>query len=241
VGSASVVLSQFLFRVFSVFRGSLLNSWGPVHGQDGCLLLLRVVGIDLRTHVLVADVEFVDLLELLDGFLALVHLLEHAAELVDQLLLFVIERGLFLDGGLEHAYGGVVHAAAGEALRQVTQRSQALVGIGLGLLKFADGFRDLARVEIVFPQFEAHDQVGLEPFGDGAVSAGDPQQNARVLRDVLSGTTGTERSLAVLNAAAAIYVGGRADSIAAGVERAQESIDSGAASGVLDAWLERAR
>jgi anthranilate phosphoribosyltransferase len=85
------------------------------------------------------------------------------------------------------------------------------------------------------------DQVGLEPFGDGAVAAGDPQQNARVLRDVLSGTTGTERSLAVLNAAAAIYVGGRADSIAAGVERAQESIDSGAASGVLDAWLERAR
>ena len=44
-----------------------------------------------------------------------------------------------------------------------------------------------------------------------------------------------------MNAAAAIYVGGRADSIAAGVERAQESIDSGAASGVLDAWLERAR
>ncbi|MFL5869816.1 MAG: anthranilate phosphoribosyltransferase [Solirubrobacterales bacterium] len=85
------------------------------------------------------------------------------------------------------------------------------------------------------------DQVGLEPSGDGAVAAGDPRQNARVLRDVLSGTTGTERSLAVLNGAAAIYVGGRADSIAAGVERAQESIDSGAASGVLDSWLERAR
>ena len=62
-----------------------------------------------------------------------------------------------------------------------------------------------------------------------------------MLRDVLSGTQGTERSLAVINAAAAIYVGGRADSIAAGVDRAQESIDSGAASGVLDAWLERAR
>ena len=85
------------------------------------------------------------------------------------------------------------------------------------------------------------EQVGLEPAGDGAVAAGDPQQNARVLRDVLAGTQGTERSLAVLNAGAAIYVGGLADSIAAGVERAQESIDSGAASGVLDAWLERAR
>ena len=45
--------------------------------------------------------------------------------------------------------------------------------------------------------------------GDGAVGAGTPDQNARVLRDVLAGTAGTERSLAVLNAGAAIYVGGR--------------------------------
>ena len=85
------------------------------------------------------------------------------------------------------------------------------------------------------------DEVGLEPAGDGAVAAGTPDQNARVLRDVLDGTHGTERALAVMNAGAAIYVGGQADSIAHGVERAQESIDSGAAAGVLDAYLERAR
>jgi anthranilate phosphoribosyltransferase len=85
------------------------------------------------------------------------------------------------------------------------------------------------------------EQVGLEPAGDGAVAAGTPDQNARVLRDVLGGQPGTERALAVMNAAAAIYVGGLAESIAAGVERAQRSIDSGAAAGVLDAYLERAR
>jgi anthranilate phosphoribosyltransferase len=84
-------------------------------------------------------------------------------------------------------------------------------------------------------------QVGLEQVGDGAVAAGTPDRNARVLRDVLDGRPGTERSLAVLNAAAAIYVGGVADSLAAGVERAQESIDSGAAAGVLDGYLEHAR
>jgi len=85
------------------------------------------------------------------------------------------------------------------------------------------------------------EQVGLAPVGDGAVAAGTPDQNAQVLRDVLAGEQGTERSLAVMNAGAAIYVGGLADSIAAGVERAQESIDSGAAAAVLDAYVERAR
>jgi anthranilate phosphoribosyltransferase len=85
------------------------------------------------------------------------------------------------------------------------------------------------------------EQVGLEPADAGAVAAGTPDLNARVLRDVLAGQPGTERSLAVMNAGAAIYVGGLAESIAAGVERAQESIDSGAAAGVLDAYLERAR
>jgi anthranilate phosphoribosyltransferase len=85
------------------------------------------------------------------------------------------------------------------------------------------------------------EQVGLAPAGDGAIAAGTPDQNAQVLRDVLAGEQGSERSLAVMNAGAAIYVGGLADSIAAGVERAQESIDSGAADGVLDGYLERAR
>jgi anthranilate phosphoribosyltransferase len=85
------------------------------------------------------------------------------------------------------------------------------------------------------------EQVGLEPAGDGAVGAGTPDQNARVLRDVLGGLAGTERSLAIFNAGAAIYVGGVADSLEAGVERAHEAIDSGAAVAVLDAYLERAR
>jgi anthranilate phosphoribosyltransferase len=85
------------------------------------------------------------------------------------------------------------------------------------------------------------EQVGLEPARDGAVGAGTPEENAGVLRRVLGGDRGTERSLAVLNAAAAIYVGGRAESLAEGVEHAQESIDSGAATATLDSYLEFAR
>jgi anthranilate phosphoribosyltransferase len=82
------------------------------------------------------------------------------------------------------------------------------------------------------------EQVDLEPAKDGAVGAGTPEQNALVLREVLAGNPGTERSLAVLNAGAAIYVWGGADTLADGVRSAERAVDSGAAEGVLDRWVE---
>jgi anthranilate phosphoribosyltransferase len=85
------------------------------------------------------------------------------------------------------------------------------------------------------------EEVGLERATDGAVGAGTPEENARVLRRVLGGEQGTERALAVMNAGAAIYVGGQAGSLREGVERAEESIDSGAAEAKLDGYLEFAR
>jgi anthranilate phosphoribosyltransferase len=82
------------------------------------------------------------------------------------------------------------------------------------------------------------EQVDLELANDGAVGAGTPEQNALVLRDVLAGNAGTERSLAVLNAGAAIYVSGGADTLADGVRTAERAVDSGAAEGVLERWVE---
>jgi len=100
-------------------------------------------------------------------------------------------------------------------------------------------------VELKEGQLASYDvspeQVGLDSARDGAVGAGTPDQNARVLRGVLEGKPGTERSLALMNAGAAIYVGGQADSIRGGVERAAEVIDSGAAARVLEAYVERTR
>ena len=82
------------------------------------------------------------------------------------------------------------------------------------------------------------EQVDLESAGDGAVGAGTPEQNALVLREVLAGNPGTERSLAVLNAGAAIYVAGGAETLADGVREAERSVDSGAAAGVMARWVE---
>jgi anthranilate phosphoribosyltransferase len=82
------------------------------------------------------------------------------------------------------------------------------------------------------------EEVGLEPTRDGAVGAGTPEQNALVLRDVLAGNPGTERSLAVLNAGAAIYVAGGEASLEEGVRAAERAVDSGEAQRVLDRWVE---
>jgi anthranilate phosphoribosyltransferase len=82
-------------------------------------------------------------------------------------------------------------------------------------------------------------ELGIEPVSDGAVGAGEPDQNAEVTRAVLRGELGTERSLVVLNAGAAIYVGGGADTLEAGVRRAEETIDSGAARELLERFVER--
>jgi anthranilate phosphoribosyltransferase len=84
-------------------------------------------------------------------------------------------------------------------------------------------------------------EVGLDPVPDGAVGAGTPEDNARVLRGVLTGEPGPERSLAVLNAGAAIQVAGRAESLADGVRSAERAIDSGAATDVLERWVEETR
>jgi len=81
--------------------------------------------------------------------------------------------------------------------------------------------------------------AGLEPAGTSAVGGGTPERNAEVTRSVLAGEDGAQRSLTVLNAGAAIYVGGGADSIETGVRAAEQAIDSGAATEVLARFVER--
>ncbi|MGI8439946.1 MAG: anthranilate phosphoribosyltransferase [Thermoleophilaceae bacterium] len=84
-------------------------------------------------------------------------------------------------------------------------------------------------------------ELGLEPVDPDRVRYGSPERNAAVLREVLAGEAGPERSLAVANAGAAVYVAGRAASLAEGVRRAEEAIDSGAASAAMEGYLERTR
>ncbi|MCW3490774.1 anthranilate phosphoribosyltransferase [Dethiobacter alkaliphilus] len=79
------------------------------------------------------------------------------------------------------------------------------------------------------------ENVGLKRSASDALSGGGPQENARLILEVLEGKTGPYRDVAVLNAAAALYVGEQAEDLSDGVQMAQKAIDSGAAMEKLQA------
>ncbi|MEI6792021.1 MAG: anthranilate phosphoribosyltransferase [Actinomycetes bacterium] len=83
------------------------------------------------------------------------------------------------------------------------------------------------------------EELGIEPASDAELSGGGPEQNAQIIRQIFAGELGPPREIAAINAGAAIYVAGRADSIAEGLDLARRTIDSGAAMSTLDLFLER--
>lgn len=85
------------------------------------------------------------------------------------------------------------------------------------------------------------EEMGFRGATLDALRGGDADTNARIARAVLGGEPGPARDIVLLNAGAAVYVGGRASSIAEGVQRAAESIDTGQAQARLDALVGRSR
>lgn len=73
------------------------------------------------------------------------------------------------------------------------------------------------------------DELGLEMCFSEDLKGGTPEENAAMIEGILKSQTGPKRDIVVLNAAAAIYVAGKAKSIELGVACAIESIDSGKA------------
>jgi anthranilate phosphoribosyltransferase len=78
------------------------------------------------------------------------------------------------------------------------------------------------------------EEVGLPPARPEQIPGGDPSANAETARRILGGEPGPARDLAVLNAGAAVYAGGRAQSLAEGVRAAEAAVDAGAAADALE-------
>jgi anthranilate phosphoribosyltransferase len=76
--------------------------------------------------------------------------------------------------------------------------------------------------------------LGLAPATMQDLRGGDAAFNAAAIRSVLAGAPGANRDIGVLNAAAALMVIGRVGDLAAGLELAYESIDSGRAATALE-------
>jgi len=86
------------------------------------------------------------------------------------------------------------------------------------------------------------EEVGLPVCTPEELAGGTPQQNAQRIEEVLSGVDrGGARSAVLLNAAAALYVGGVVEDVRQGVTRAAELIDDGAAVRTLDSLRHESR
>jgi anthranilate phosphoribosyltransferase len=83
--------------------------------------------------------------------------------------------------------------------------------------------------------------VGLATTTPETVAGGTPDANAATTQAILEGQPGPKRDLALLNAGAAIYAGGLADSLREGVDAAREAVDSGAARRTTEAYVELSR
>jgi anthranilate phosphoribosyltransferase len=93
-------------------------------------------------------------------------------------------------------------------------------------------------VEVDGPEIHSYalapEDVGLRRGRYEDVAGGPPELNAAVTRRIFAGEAGPARDLAALNAGAAIYVAGRAETLETGVRAAEQALDSGAAAEALD-------
>ena len=82
------------------------------------------------------------------------------------------------------------------------------------------------------------EELGLTLAQKSDIVGGTPEENAKVTRYILNGSVGAKTDIVLLNAAAGIYVGGKADSIKEGLEIARKMIADGAATQKLNEFVE---
>jgi anthranilate phosphoribosyltransferase len=132
--------------------------------------------------------------------------------------------------------------------------AEALVGLGCEralVVSGDDGLDELtiaARTRVIEVAdggteewFVEAEELGLNPASLDEIRGGEPEENAAVVREIFDGDSGPAREIAVLNAGATILVAGQADDLPAGVGKAADALDSGAAKDVLERLVERSR
>jgi anthranilate phosphoribosyltransferase len=138
---------------------------------------------------------------------------------------------------------GATHQVIGVADRAAMERmaeALALSGSRRALVvRGRDGMDELSASE-VSDVYEVNEgrvryfeidpaEFGFHPVGVDLLAGGEPEDNAGRIREVLEGAEGPAHDVIVMNAGAAIWISGAADTLADGIARAAESIRSGAA------------
>ena len=82
---------------------------------------------------------------------------------------------------------------------------------------------------------------GIAKAPAGALKGGDADENAAIVTAILGGAEGPPRDVVLLNAGAALFVAGRADSVQDGIARAAAAIDGGEARATLERMASRSK
>jgi anthranilate phosphoribosyltransferase len=85
------------------------------------------------------------------------------------------------------------------------------------------------------------DAFGLPRATLSDIRGGGARENAQIIRDILKGVKGPRRDVVLVNAAAAFVAAGLDPDFRAGIQRAEQSIDSGRAQQKLDALIDFSR
>ena len=84
----------------------------------------------------------------------------------------------------------------------------------------------------------APEDFGIERCTKADLVGGTPEENADITRAILNGEKGPKRNAVLMNAGAALYIGGKAESMQDGIKLAGEIIDSGKAFETLQRLIE---
>ncbi|HWP59767.1 MAG TPA: anthranilate phosphoribosyltransferase [Candidatus Acidoferrales bacterium] len=138
-------------------------------------------------------------------------------------------------------YDGNLVALVAEVLKQIgSQRALVVHGEdGLDELTLCAPTKVSELRDGTIAHYEiAPEKLGLRRCRLEDLMGGEAAQCAEITRRVLQGEMGPKRDVVLLNAGAALYVGGKAASIADGMRLAEASIDSGKARQKLEQLIE---
>jgi anthranilate phosphoribosyltransferase len=142
---------------------------------------------------------------------------------------------------------GVYHPALTGTMAEVLRKlglSRAMVVHGCGLDEMTTTGETIVselKDGVIQRYTITPEQYGIARAKSSDLAGGDPATNARILSDVLGGEKGAARDIVLLNAGAAVYVGGKARDLRDGIVQATASIDTGAARGKLDSLIAATR
>lgn len=146
--------------------------------------------------------------------------------------------------GATYQVMGVYDESLVEPLAQVLSNlgvKRAMVVYGRDGLDEISASNETFVCEINENQFKTYtispEQFGLQRCLKDELVGGTPKVNAQITRDVLNGKQGGSRTAVLMNAGAGLYIGGKVDSLQAGIDLAAELIDSGKANEKLEEFI----